>query len=475
MITARKDGLAVLTLATQTAVGCGIFLIWTEIFLHLTLKLGSERPPYLICIGAMALGLGLTYRRVRSLLPLRGQWKWNSALFLAIYQTFAIGGALIMGLFVFKEAHLSRSFILGFLIVNFIILLISNRFLPRWILNASTPKNLCKRYLILGSEDTVNSFEDWIIEEKSLDTEFVGYLNAAGRGRDACSLQNLGDITALKSVIRRHHVTHVLVLEMIHSKSWFNYVAQTAEGHGCRLVIKNPLEDFLQRRLRYFSSADRLFFTLQREPLENPANRVIKRFFDTLIALPVCLFVLPPLFVLVAVMQHRQAPGPILFKQRRYGRNQESFNILKFRSMYHDADNSPEAEKRRALHQATRDDPRVYPFGAFMRKTSLDEFPQFLNVLLGKMSVVGPRPHPITLDQKYACEIQAYTSRHYVKPGITGLAQCKGLRGETQALELMSKRIHEDIAYLESWNPLLDVYILLRTLAQLVRAPRTAY
>jgi len=110
-----------------------------------------------------------------------------------------------------------------------------------------------------------------------------------------------------------------------------------------------------------------------------------------------------------------------------------------------------------------------------MRKTSLDEFPQFLNVLLGKMSVVGPRPHPITLDQKYACEIQAYTSRHYVKPGITGLAQCKGLRGETQALELMSKRIHEDIAYLESWNPLLDVYILLRTLAQLVRAPRTAY
>ncbi len=174
-------------------------------------------------------------------------------------------------------------------------------------------------------------------------------------------------------------------------------------------------------------------------------------------------------------LQRLQAPGPILFRQRRYGRNQEAFNILKFRSMYFDPVDSAEAESERGLRQATKGDPRIYPFGAFLRRTSLDEFPQFINVLLGQMSIVGPRPHPITLDNKYACEIQAYTSRHYIKPGITGLAQCKGLRGETAVLDLMSRRIQEDIVYLESWNPFLDFYILFRTATQMVKPPPSAY
>ncbi|MDQ8204665.1 sugar transferase [Pelagicoccus sp. SDUM812003] len=475
MPTTRKDGLVTLTIAIQTIVICAIFIVWSELFLQLTHKLQGQPPPYALCFSAFVLGMLATFWRVRHSLPLKGAWQWSNAFLLGAYQSFLVGCILSLVLFAFEQDSLSRSFVASFLGISFIILTISNKVLPKWLLVATSARNLKKRYLIIGGEDSIEALEDWVAEERALDTDFVGYLDANPQNARTAGIDHVGGPNELRRAIHEYNATHVVVLDMVNSKSWCQDIVSTIEASGCRLVIKNPLENLVERRLSHFSSENRLFFTLQREPLENPVNRIIKRVFDLAISIPVCLLVLPPLFLLVAVMQRKQAPGPILFKQKRYGRNREPFSILKFRSMYHDPDTSEKAERERALRQATRNDSRIYPFGSFLRKTSLDEFPQFINVLIGQMSIVGPRPHPVTLDEKYVYMIQSYASRHYVKPGITGLAQCKGLRGETALLELMSKRIQQDIAYLESWNPVLDAHILFKTFTQIFRSPNTAY
>ena len=156
------------------------------------------------------------------------------------------------------------------------------------------------------------------------------------------------------------------------------------------------------------------------------------------------------------------SPGPALFKQRRYGLDGREIVVYKFRSMR-------VLEDGNVIKQATRDDPRVTRFGAFLRATSLDELPQFINVLQGRMSVVGPRPHAVAHNEMYRKLIRGYMIRHKVKPGITGLAQVNGLRGETNSLDRMQKRIEYDLGYLRRWSLLLDLQIVLKTIFVVLR------
>ncbi len=151
------------------------------------------------------------------------------------------------------------------------------------------------------------------------------------------------------------------------------------------------------------------------------------------------------------------SPGPILFRQKRYGLDGKPFHVLKFRTMY-------VAEADQDFVQATRGDPRVTRVGALLRRTSLDELPQLLNVLGGSMSVVGPRPHPVKLNEEFRGQVRRYMVRHKIKPGITGLAQVSGARGETDSLDKMVRRIEYDLQYIRSWSPALDLRILARTL-----------
>jgi lipopolysaccharide/colanic/teichoic acid biosynthesis glycosyltransferase len=212
------------------------------------------------------------------------------------------------------------------------------------------------------------------------------------------------------------------------------------------------------------------FYTLQGEPLEDPLNRILKRLFDVALALPVVLLVLPPLMLWVWVMQRLQAPGRLFFMQDRTGHGQRSFRVIKFRSMY-DGRTASGDEAR----QARRGDNRIYPFGCFLRSTSLDEFPQFINVLKGEMSIVGPRPHLVTHDQEFSRMMKGYRTRFFVQPGITGLAQCHGLRGEITDQRLLEKRIELDIRYVTQWSIWLDVQITLKTAWQVFFPPKTAY
>jgi putative colanic acid biosynthesis UDP-glucose lipid carrier transferase len=182
----------------------------------------------------------------------------------------------------------------------------------------------------------------------------------------------------------------------------------------------------------------------------------VKRLSDIVIAL-IALIILAPLFLLIAVGIKLTTPGSVIFKQRRYGLDGHEIVVYKFRTMYVSEDSGE-------IRQATREDTRVTPLGSFLRKYSLDELPQFVNVLQGRMSAVGPRPHAVAHNEEYRKVIKGYMIRHKVSPGVTGLAQVRGYRGETASVGEMQRRVESDLEYLRNWSLGLDLKIIFQTI-----------
>ena len=211
---------------------------------------------------------------------------------------------------------------------------------------------------------------------------------------------------------------------------------------------------------------DMEIFTTYDNPLQNPLNQLVKRIFDILFSSIFLLCALPFLPIIWMIIKI-QSPGPLFFKQLRTGLDGKEFAMYKFRSMHVNAD----ADKL----QATEDDPRKYPFGNFMRKANIDEIPQFWNVLIGDMSIVGPRPHMLMHTEMYSQLINKYMVRHFVKPGVTGWAQVTGFRGETKELWQMEGRVKRDIWYMENWSVWLDIRIMWMTAKTIFIHDKKAY
>ena len=206
--------------------------------------------------------------------------------------------------------------------------------------------------------------------------------------------------------------------------------------------------------------------SLQKTQLHNPIIKGVKRAFDVVFSLFVIFFILSWLIPVLAVLIKIESKGPVFFKQGRPGLDEQEFFCYKFRSMQVNGFTEKEASKN---------DPRVTKMGKFMRKTSIDELPQFFNVLLGDMSVVGPRPHLWSQNKAYASKIKKYMVRHYVKPGITGLAQVKGFRGEIETEEDMVNRIKLDVFYIENWSMIMDLKIIFQTVINIFKGEDKAY
>lgn len=204
---------------------------------------------------------------------------------------------------------------------------------------------------------------------------------------------------------------------------------------------------------------------LQRAPLSD-SEQMLKRGFD-IVASTAILIMLSPLMLLTALMIKLDSPGPSLFRQKRNGFNGRVFSIYKFRSMTVQEDGA-------SIKQATRNDPRVTRLGRWLRQTSIDKLPQLFNVLAGDMSLVGPRPHAVAHNGEYQTVVSNYAFRHHVKPGITGWAQVNGLRGQTETLDLMAKRVEHDLWYINHWSLWLDLRIIIKTVLMTARHP-TAY
>ena len=207
--------------------------------------------------------------------------------------------------------------------------------------------------------------------------------------------------------------------------------------------------------------------SIRNEPLQSPYNRIIKRVFDVVFSLLVLIICYPPLYIIAGILIKISSPGPILFKQKRTGIYGYVFECYKFRTM--------KVNEEADSMQAVKGDPRTTKIGNFLRHTNLDEFPQFVNVILGDMSVVGPRPHMLLHTEQYSQLIDKYMVRHLVKPGITGWAQITGYRGETRTLEQMEGRVKRDVWYLENWSFFLDLKIIFVTVINMFVGEKNAY
>lgn len=207
--------------------------------------------------------------------------------------------------------------------------------------------------------------------------------------------------------------------------------------------------------------------TIRREPLQAFYNRALKRSFDLVFSSVVLCTIFPILYVLIGFLIKRSSPGPIFFKQKRTGLYGHDFECYKFRTM--------RVNDQADTMQAVKDDPRKTKIGDFLRRTNLDEFPQFINVFKGDMSIVGPRPHMLKHTEQYSALIDKYMVRHLVKPGVTGWAQVTGYRGETKTLEQMEGRVKRDVWYIENWTFFLDLKIIVVTLVNMFRGDKNAY
>ena len=238
-------------------------------------------------------------------------------------------------------------------------------------------------------------------------------------------------------------------------------------NHMVRFYHVPNLYTYAHHRMHMEQIGNTAVITPFYEPLNKFENRLVKRFFDVVFSLCFLCTLFPIIYLVVAIVIKISSPGPVFFKQKRHGLNGKEFWCYKFRSMKVNKD----ADKL----QATANDPRKTKFGDFMRKTSIDELPQFINVLKGDMSVVGPRPHMLKHTTEYSAQIDNYMVRHYIKPGVTGWAQVTGFRGETKTLEEMEGRIKADIWYVEHWSFTLDLLIIWKTVYNGAKGDKQAY
>jgi putative colanic acid biosynthesis UDP-glucose lipid carrier transferase len=207
--------------------------------------------------------------------------------------------------------------------------------------------------------------------------------------------------------------------------------------------------------------------SLRSEPLEDVANSVKKRVFDIVFSLLVIVFILSWLLPILAILIKLNSKGPVFFVQMRSGKDNAPFRCFKFRSL--------SVNKDAHLKQVTKNDIRITPLGKFLRKSNLDELPQFFNVLMGDMSVVGPRPHMLLHTETFSKVLEEYMIRHFVKPGVTGWAQVNGFRGEIKEPEQLRKRIEHDIWYMENWSLWLDLRVIFLTVYRTVKGDKNAY
>jgi len=277
----------------------------------------------------------------------------------------------------------------------------------------------------------------------------------------------LGKVSDLETYVIDNEIDEIYCSPYELSSAQVTRLIDFAEENFIRLKFL-PEPNLLQARKMQINFYDLLpIMVLQPIPLDDLFNQMVKRLFDIVFSSFVIVFFLSWLVPLIGILIKMDSPGPIFFIQKRNGQGNQPFNCLKFRSMRLNEDSETK--------QATKDDDRITKLGQFLRKSSLDELPQFFNVLVGDMSVVGPRPHPIKLNENYRSLIDRYMSRHLIKPGVSGLAQVLGYRGETSKPYQMKSRIKIDIFYVEHWTFWLDIKIIFLTLYKMIKGDNNAY
>jgi putative colanic acid biosynthesis UDP-glucose lipid carrier transferase len=282
----------------------------------------------------------------------------------------------------------------------------------------------------------------------------------------------LGKPSDLEKIISNYELDDIVVALPVTKEKQIATIISVGEREGKRVRIIPDYQQFSHGKMHVDSLGDLSVITLRSLPLDYFDARTYKRLFDIVFSLIGIVFWFSWLFPIISIIIKLTSKGPVFFKQERWGLNNKTIVCLKFRTMYVE---SSEVDENGTYLQAKKNDPRVTPIGKLLRKTNLDELPQLFNVLLGSMSIVGPRPHPVPLNITSKDSVEKYMMRHWVKPGITGWAQVHGYRGETGDKFLMKKRVKYDLRYIERWTFWLDLQIILQTLVNMVKGEKNAY
>jgi len=324
-----------------------------------------------------------------------------------------------------------------------------------------------QRSVIVGANDLGYKLAERIHQQRSLMTRVEAFFDDRFDERCDNELKNVvfGGIDDVATYVEKNQISRVYItLPILNHPRVMNLVESLRDTTASIYFVPDVfMFDLVQARLDSVNGIP--VISVFETPLTG-INAVHKRAFDVLVA-GLILLVIAPLMMVIAALVKVTSPGPVIFKQRRYGMDGEEILVYKFRSM-------SVCEDSQIVTQATQNDARVTRIGAILRRTSLDELPQFLNVLQGSMSIVGPRPHAVSHNEHYRKLINGYMWRHKVKPGITGWAQINGYRGETDTIDKMEGRVIYDIAYLKSWSVWLDLTIIFKTV-KLVLKDANAY
>ena len=352
--------------------------------------------------------------------------------------------------------------------------LLLSRFLERSIIKhfRASGKNT-RTVIFVGSDIALKSVYGKMIANSTTGYRFLGYY-ADGEAKwlpDNISFTKIGSIDDLTKQLNDSQGTiagdDVYLCVSRREGKLIRKLSQYCERHVKRFYFVPIAEEAQKVNLRREQIEDLEIYAAYESPLLNPGNKLVKRAFDIAVS-SVLLVLSGVLFPIVALIIKWQSPGPVFFRQERTGLDGKTFTMLKFRSMHVNS----EADSL----QATKDDPRKFPFGSWMRRTNVDELPQFWNVLIGDMSIVGPRPHMLAHTEMYSELIDKYMVRHFIKPGITGWAQVTGYRGETRELWQMEGRVKRDIWYMEHWTIWMDIRIIWLTVkSMLVSRDEGAY
>lgn len=316
-----------------------------------------------------------------------------------------------------------------------------------------------RKTIIIGNDESVEELKEFFVNQKEL-----GYEN-----RKTFSFKSPSDLDLQEcfDFILSRNIDEVYCSANELEENQLNLLIEFCENNFKILKFISKRGGLLSKKLKTDTYGLSTVQSLRQMPLSNDYNTLVKRFFDIVFSLFIIMFFLSWITPIIALLIKIESSGPVFFKQTRNGIKYKEFTCYKFRSMVENIDAH--------IQQATKNDKRVTKIGKILRKTSLDELPQFYNVLIGNMSVVGPRPHMIKENERYSKSVNKFMVRHFVKPGITGLAQVKGFRGEIETNEDIINRVKFDIYYLENWSLILDLNIVFLTTINFLTGHKKAY
>lgn len=374
-----------------------------------------------------------------------------------IVQSHGVAFFMLLSLmFFFKEVNISRAYLAMYMIGN-VSFTLFYRYIVKLQLKRLRKKGFNRQFvLILGAGSLGKRFYDNLRNYPELGYEVTGFLDDYRHWDEIEQARYkpiLGRIDQLEDFLSTHLVDEVILALPLDAHDKYSHIINVCEKAGVRTLIIPDFFDYLPARPHFDNFAGMPMINVRDIPLDIALNRLMKRAFDIVFSL-IAIALTSPIMLVVAIGVRLTSSGPIIFKQERVGLNRRNFRMFKFRSM------KVIPEGTMDTGWSTKNDPRRTAFGTFIRRTSLDELPQFFNVLLGHMSVVGPRPERPYYVNQFRDEIPKYMIKHHVRPGITGLAQSKGLRGDTS----IEDRIKQDIFYIENWSLLFDIKIIWETI-----------